>query len=241
MIRQHWYVAAGIVALAGLLALAGAFQSDQPTCAQQDTVESVITVSGLGEVMAAPDAGQIEIGVHTQQRTAEGALETNSREMQAVVDALTQLGVDDADIQTSRFSVHPVYERREAETSVLVGFRAENRVRIRVRDLEKMGEVIDAAVQAGANQVHSIEMSVSDPADLEEEALRLAVRDARQRAEVAADESGVRIVGVRRIDIAGGGGAPLLRAESADSFGTPIMPGQVNIRVNVNVTFEISR
>ncbi len=240
MTRQHWLLGAAIMILA-LLTFTGSNQ-DQPTHAHTDNPESTLTVSGRGEIAAAPDTGQIEIGVQIQQRTAEQAISANARQMGTVVDALMGLGIDPRDIQTSRFSVSPVYERPDRQESVLVGFRAENRVRIIVRDVKSMGRIIDTAADAGANQIHSINFLVSDREDLEEQALRLAIADARRKAEVAADESGVCIVGIRKIDISGDAvTVPMVRAEAADAVETPVMPGQVDIRVRVSMTFDLSR
>ncbi len=242
MTRQHWLAAAGIIGLATLLAFTGVFNPNLPTHAQSDQPGSIMTVSAHGEIAADPDTGQIEIGVQTQERTAQQAIEANARKMTAVVDALSGLGIDERDIQTSRFSVAPVYERRDREEDLLVGFQAENRVRVIVRDIEKLGEIIDRTTRAGANRIHNINFLISDRQDLEDQALRLAIKNARRQADVAADESGVRIVGIKKIDIVSDAApVPYARADMAESAATPVMPGQVDLRVRVNVTFDISR
>ncbi len=236
---KHLFYAVTVLALAGVLAVAGLY-SPPAADAGQDQEAQTITVRATGTIETAPDTGYIQLGVHTRADSAEQAVEKNSDEMKAVIDAMIDAGIDESDLSTSRFSVSPVYEQRDREERQLVGFQVQNTVEAAIRDIEHIGHVIDAAVSAGANTVDNINLQVSDRESLEDEAIQLAVQRAREKAEVAGAEAGQSIVGVSSMQVIDEVvGIPRMRMEDAAYGEVPIMPGQISVSSTVQMIFEI--
>ncbi len=241
MKREHWLYICSVVAVGMLLFFGGNPGLAGVIEAQGDSAQRTLTVRASAEVAAVPDLATIQLGVHTRDETAERALADNSRQMEALLSVLRTLGIEDRDMQTSRLSVSPVYEYREREERQLVGFQAENGLRVAVRDLDQIGTIIDRSVRAGANRVQGISFSVSDMTAHEDDALRRAVAGAREKAEVLADEAGTTIVGIASIDATRDDpGAPVYR-EATRAFDTPVLPGEVSVQTSVEIVFEISR
>src|SRR5579883_665939 len=158
------------LALTGLLAL--------PARAEPRT----ITMTGHGEVKAAPDEVQIHAGVVTSAATAAEALAANNARMKALFDALRKMGVAERDIQTASFSVSPQYTGgANNERPRLTGYQVNNDVSLRLEDVSKLGTALDMLVRAGANQMHGIDFSIREPAPLLQKARAAAVADARLR------------------------------------------------------------
>ncbi len=209
---------------------------DRATSAASERTETTsgITVHGTGTVMSVPDQAQLSFGVESQGDTARAALAANSAEMRRVLAALKAAGAKD--VKTQYVAVSPRYGD---EMSVL-GYAATNSVSATV-GIARAGAVIDAAVEAGANQVSGPSLSRADQDDLYREALEAAVDDARARAEALAAAANVSLGGIKVIVEGGGMSPPLpyaadaLRAES-----TPIEAGKHEVSATVTVTFSIS-
>ena len=153
--------------------------------------EATISISGRGEVTAAPDTAFITSGVTTQGATAREALDANNTAMNELLDTLKAAGIEARDIQTSGFSVNPNYvytDVRDANGYTLPpkisGYQVLNTVTVRVRDLPGLGAVLDKAVMVGANTINGISFSVADPSALYDEARKAAFADARKKAEL---------------------------------------------------------
>jgi uncharacterized protein YggE len=196
-----------------------------------------ITVTGHGTASAAPDRADFSFGVETQGETAGEALAANGKAAAGVIDAVRAAGVAEADIQTQQVSVHSRYS---SEGQAIVGFTATNTVTAALRDLEKAGAVIEAAVAAGANAVHGPTFAVSDPADVYGVALEGAFADARAKAELLAEVTGATLGEVATVVEGGPGFAPRLARLAADSGGgIPLEPGVKEIQASLTVTFRI--
>ncbi len=237
--------AVGLLVTAALV-LAIAMGQGRSATAQEDEKEdpAMIHVTGEGLVEATPDIAYVNLGVRTQAPTAEEAQRANAEAVSRVIARLKALGVAEGDIQTSRFNLRPLmnYEvTREGKAPEIVGFAVDNIVMVTLRDLELVGEVIDAGIAAGANTVEGVRFAVEDPSELELEALRLAVEDARRRAEVIAEAAGVRIARVREISTTPGYVVPFMEAAVAEGMraATVIIPGSVDIRASVSVSYEL--
>jgi uncharacterized protein YggE len=220
-------------------AVSGVGRPDEATSAAADTTRG-ITVTGTGKVDARPNRAEVSFGVVTDGRTARGALAANSAGAQRVIAALRSAGVEERDIQTQQVSITPVLD--ESGRGV-TGYQARNTVLARIRDLGRAGAVIDAAVEAGANEVYGPTMSVADRAAVERGALQAAMADARARAQALASAGGVSLGRVLTI-VEGGGGVmpppmPYAAADRAVAESTPVSPGTEEVGAVVTVTFAV--
>lgn len=228
--------AAGVFAL---VAFAGVGLPGRAHSQAGPVVRSSITVSGRGLVRTVPNRAGFSFGVTTQGRTATQALNANAGEMRRVINALKAAGVAAADIQTAFVFLSPRYTN---DGNDIIGYTASNTVSAVLRDLDKAGAVIDAAVSAGANQVFGPALNRSDQEGLYRTALRAAVANAKAKAQTIASASGVRLRGVRSV-IEGGGAPPPQPVEAgraAPAEPTPIEPGTQTIEADVTVEFAVS-
>ncbi len=182
-----------------------------PAFAQDNTPEpGIVIIDGVGEVVATPDMAIITSGVTTDGKSAREALDANTAAMNALFEALRAAGIEERDIQTSGFSVQPNYvysDQRDASgyqlPPVISGYRVSNNVTARVRDLDILGAVLDQAVTVGANTISGVSFMVADTDALYAEARRLAVGNAREKAEQIVDAAGVELGRIRSISEAG--------------------------------------
>lgn len=225
-------VAAGLIALA--LAAAGAGAGTE---AAEQTVVRGITVSGAGSVSTVPDRAEMSFGVTSQGKTASAALKANGADMASVIAALKGAGVAAADIQTQYVSLST---RTSPDGETIVGYTAQNSVSARIRSLGRVGAVIDAAVEAGANQVNGPNLTRGDATALYRTALRAALANAKSKAKTIAAASGVRLG--RVISVVEGSGAPppIAYTDAKASTQTPIEPGTQLIQASVTVTFAVT-
>ena len=206
-------------------------------------LEPFIAVAGVGQAQAKPDIASVSLGVQTQAPVARDAQAENSELMAKVIDAIKAMGIEDEDISTHGLSLRPRYDREGQNVDAYV---ATNNVSVIVRDLDQVGEVLDAGFDAGANVAGGVQFSIADPTDSRNQAMELAVADARGRADVLADAAGVTIVGVLSVtEDSGGYPSPRpamasVRLESAAmKMATPIEPGELTISVWVRVVYSI--
>jgi uncharacterized protein YggE len=198
-----------------------------------------ITVTGQGEASAEPDMATLSIGVEVQAKTPGKALADNAERMTAVMARLKDAGIAEKDLRTSQLGVWPVYSERN-QPQRIVGYRASNQLSVIIRDIDRLGDVLDQAVADGANRVNGPSFSIADPAPLLARARDDAVSDAVAKAERYAAAAGVALGDVLSIDEAGG--APIfgrqMRAE-AMAASTPIAPGESSVSASVTMTFAI--
>jgi uncharacterized protein YggE len=197
-----------------------------------------IVVAGQGSIAARPDRAQLSFGVSSDAKTASAALRTNAAEMTKVIAALKSQGIAAADLRTDLVSLSSRYSQN-GET--VVGYTATNSVSATVRNLAKIGAIIDAAVDAGANQVSGPNLVRSSAASLYRAALRAAIADARGKARTIAAASGLHI---RRItDVAESSAAPSptpLTAKASADASTPVETGSTLVEATVTVTFAVA-
>lgn len=246
--RTQSLTAASLVTAVILLATPLAAQTalgDQP---------AVIRVSGSGQVQASPDVAHVSFAVETFAETAREAGERNARQMNEVLAALRQAGAAEADIETSGYGVHPVYDHRQpqprpgagepAEDPRITGYRAVNQVSVEIRDLDAVGRSIDAGLAAGANRLAGVRFELRDDQDARDEALRRAVARARSSAETLADALGVQLGPVRvastQVESPGIFRAQAVRMEAAMADApTPISPADQTVGATVELEFSI--
>ncbi len=226
-----------VVAAAGLAvaAFAGVFQPSGARGSAADTTTGTLTVVGTGSVNLVPDRASFAFGTVNQARTAAAALAASSQAANRIVDALRKAGVAKADIQTSEISLSP---RTNDNGDAIVGYTASNTVTAIARKLADAGELIDAAVGAGANQVYGPNLLASDQDDAYRSALKAAVAHARVNAEALASASGLTLGEITTI-AESGGPMPLPAADAGRTTAAPIEPGTQRIDASVSVTFAI--
>jgi uncharacterized protein YggE len=204
-----------------------------------------IVVVGEGRVTVAPDYAQIASGVTTRGKTVKEASDANSKTMAAIIKALLDSGVAQNDVQTSRFSVQPVYLPQEPRTEPkLAGYSVSNQVRAKIRHIDQLGEILDRLITAGATDVGNIEFLVSDPSKALDQAREAAIADARRKAEVYARAAGIRLGQVEWITEQSGFGPVPLRgqgAAGARAAAVPIATGEDTLEVTVTVGFTIAQ
>lgn len=225
-----------VIAAAGLAvaAFAGVFQPSGARGQAADTASGGITVLGTGSANVTPDRASFAFGTVSQARTASAALAANSQAATRVVNALRQAGVARADIQTSEVSLSP---RMNENGEEIIGYTATNTVTANIRKLADAGDVIDAAVGAGANQVYGPNLLSSDQDAAYRSALKAAVAEARAKAETLASAAGKSLGSITTIVEGGGGPQPLPVAGGAKDSATQIEPGTQRIEATVSVTF----
>jgi uncharacterized protein len=230
-----FYLSLAAAMAAALFAVPATAQSDLP---------SAISVTDEAHISVPPDLAHIDAGVASDAKTAREASDANNAAMAKVFAALKGAGIDDKDIQTSRLSLQPQYAPNRSGPSPIVGFRASNRVTIRLRDVGKVAGVIDTLVSAGANDIGNISFSVSQPSKLLDEAREKAVADARRKAEIYARAAGVTL-GAHLSISEEGAPAPVFRAKMAAPMAqaapTPIAQGEETLSISVSVTWAIKQ
>ena len=199
-----------------------------------------ISVSGEATVSVAPDQAQIDGGVTSDGKTAREASEANNAAMGKVLLALKGAGIEEKDYQTSRLSLQPQYAPNRTGSSPITGYRASNRVTIRLRDVTKVANVIDVLVGAGANDIGGINFTVSQPSKHLDEAREKAVADARRKAEIFARAAGVTLGEPLSISEEGAP-APMFRGKLAAPMaaGAPVAQGEETLAVTVTVSWAI--
>jgi uncharacterized protein len=220
-----------------VVALVGVAQPQQARGQEADGPDRSITASGLGSVTTVPDRAHFSFGVQAQSRTASQSLEAADAQLTRVVAALRSAGIAQADIQTEQISLSP----RTSEDGVqIVGYMAVSSVSVRVRNLDRAGPVVDAAVGAGANQVYGPSLTRSDQEAVYRSALKAAYADARAKAQALADAAGVTL-GAMTSTVEGGASVPMpLAAGRAEDAKATIEPGTQEIQASVSVTFAVS-
>lgn len=203
-----------------------------------------ITVPGHGAVRVAPDVADVRLGVVTVRPTASDARGAAATAMDAVLGAIRSAGIAARDVRTTLLSLDAVRDYSDGSARI-TGYQLANTVEVTVRAIESAGSVVDAALAAGATSLDGLTFRIEDPTDALAEARRLAVADARRRAETLASEAGVglgRVIGI----VEGGAAAPgvagpvaMFRAKEVDAA-TPVESGTSELSVDVTVEFEIA-
>ncbi len=213
--------------------------------AETAPVPATITVTGEGTVTAAPDLATISLGVTTQGATAGAAMDANTAALTAVLERVKAAGVEGRDIQTSTLNLNPNWSNSDGSSMpVIQGYVATNMVQIRVRDLPKLGGVLDAAVTDGANTLNGISFGLAEPEPALDEARKEAVAAARARAELLTTAAGVGLGRVLSISEGGGYAPPMpmyrMEAAMADAP-VPVEGGEVGVTASVTITWEIAQ
>jgi uncharacterized protein YggE len=230
----------GVVFLASVVVAA-----PLPARAQQSLSlpQARIVVFGEGSVSVAPDYAQIGCGVSTKAKTAKEATDANSKVMAAIAAALASAGIEQKDIQTSRFSVQPVYVQAPNSEAKLSGFAVSNQIGVTIRQIAKLGDILDRLVTAGATDIGNIEFLHAEPSKALDQARQAAITDARRKAEIYARASDLTLGRVAWITEDSAHAQPMpfgaMRASVA-AAPVPVAAGENTLEVRITVGFDIA-
>jgi len=207
-------------------------------------MKRTITVPGAGSVVVEPDVASVRLGVNVLAKTAGAARESAAVTMQAILDSVLKQGVARRDIRTALVSLNPTMDYSDGKGPRVTGYQVQNSVAITVRDLSKTGELIDAALDAGASTLDSLDFHVENPAGAASEARAAAMTDAQARATTLARAAGAKLGDVLEVIEGQPSSGPVpfpaarmaLKAEDAS---TPVESGTQQVSVALTVTFEI--
>ncbi|GAB1479674.1 SIMPL domain-containing protein [Paracoccaceae bacterium] len=211
--------------------------------AQQAPQTAQITVTGEASVQAVPDMATVSLGVTTVAETAAEAMAANTASLAQVIERLKAAGIEPRDLQTASLSLNPNwtgYDSSSNQPQTITGYAASNQLSVRVRDVSKLGAVLDAAITDGANTLNGISFELASPRPVQDQARKAATEDARARAELLAAAAGVKLGRVLSITEGGGYGGPMpmFKADAA-SAPVPVEAGEIGLTAAVTVTFEI--
>ena len=236
-----------------LLALSLALGTTTAMTAHAQTLASIgatsdgtlLNVSAQAEARRVPDIATISAGVVTQAADGNTAMRQNAEQMAKVMAAIKAAGIAEKDIQTSGINLSPQYRYVENEAPKITGFQASNTVNLKVRDIAKLGKVLDALAAQGSNQINGPSFQIDQPEPVYDEARLAALKKAQARAETYAKSLGLKVRRIVSISEGGGGNfqpVPMMamRAKSAE-MDTQVSPGETTLSVNLDVVFELGR
>jgi uncharacterized protein YggE len=212
-----------------------------------------LTVRGEAELERPADQVRLKVGVVTENREADEALQENNDRMRAVVEALQRVGLGEDEYQTGRFQIRPQYSRRPRQPAPdwqpqIIGYEVTNSVTVKTTKLDLAGEVIGAANEAGANTVDVVGFDLADKRKYRAEALREATKNAREDAATVADAAGITLVRILAVSVdytpprpvSMDFGAPARAMAEGGGGAPPITPGDVTVTANVTIVYEIA-
>lgn len=237
----------GTLAIASALVLASTI-----SCANEDPITARILVTGQGNVDIAPDMALLNLTVSREAETAREALDKNSSAMKEVMDSMKTHGIEARDLQTSNFSIQPRYvypptdSKGERKPPVVVAYNVRNSLTVRVRDISRLGQILDTSVTLGVNEGGNISFTNADPSAAITQARINAVKDAMTKADTLASAAGVKVGKILELSEQSYNPRPMpmARAEmslarSADAV--PVAAGENTYKVVVNVSYAIDQ
>ncbi len=237
------------------VSMAGALS--QPAFAQEKNVsekqQTFVVVTGEGEVQAAPDMAILDLSVLREAKTAREALTDNNKAMSKVLGAMKEAGIEDRDLQTSGVNIQPTYtypnDKNGLKAPKIIGYNVTNGLTVRVRDLNKVGDLLDKSIDLGVNQSGGLRFVNDDPSKALMDARKKAMENAMEKAKILTETAGEKVGRVLEITEYVNNGRPMpmartkmiaMAAEPA-SDSVPLSAGENSYNVNVTVKFEITQ
>jgi hypothetical protein len=206
---------------------------------------TTLTLSASGETRLAPDMATVTLGVTASAPTAAGAMQQDAGLMTRVIAALRRQGVAERDIQTANINVQAQYAFPQNQPRQLTGYQASNQLSVAVRDLARLGAVLDGAAAGGANEINGVSFGLKDPGSAEDEARIKAVAALKAKADLYARATGYTLG--RLVNLSEGGGytpgpvRPLPMTALAKAAATPVEAGELAVRIEVSAVYEMTR
>ena len=241
--RRIYYLAA--VAIVAIVLISVVANSRPITLQSPDTPAQVKTleVTGEGTVSATPDEALLLLAVQTQSASANQASSENAAVMSNVIGALVNVGIAKSAIQTVSYSLTPIYLPNQDQTAPakIVGYTARNAIQVTLSDFSLVGKALDAAIGAGVNDVQGVMFTLTQTAyaNIEQQALQLALQDGGAKAKAMASTLGVTLLGPVSV-VPGYTSQPVPQRLTASAAQTPIQPGALQVTVNVQITYQIA-
>ncbi len=241
---QIFLIALGILAIAGVAATAVVMAD------RQSNNQDRFSVSGSGTVYAKADIANITVGLRTDvKKTAAEATKESTEKMNAIISSIKDLGIEEKDIKTTDYSLNPVYNWLDGKGQVLQGYQVSQNVGVKVRDLDKIGDVIAKTTEQGANQIGNVSFTIDDEYELKNEARELAIEKAKEKAKMMAEQAGMKLGAVKSVYESADIATPVpmyanakleMASDQAAGFSAPsIQTGQNEIRVEVTLVYEV--
>lgn len=207
---------------------------------------TLLNVSAQAEARRVPDVATISAGVVTQAADGNTAMRQNAEQMAKVMAAIKAAGIAEKDIQTSGISLNPQYRYVENEAPSITGYQATNTVSLKVRDITKLGKVLDSLAAQGANQINGPSFQIDQPEPVYDEARLAALKKAKDRAETYAKALDLKVRRIISISEGGGGGfrpVPMMAmsARGKAEMDTAVSPGETEVSVSLDVVFELGK
>jgi hypothetical protein len=209
------------------------------------TTTNTVSFNGEGKVLARPDVAVVDFSIITQAASSKAAQDANSKKSQSVMDFLKKQKIEDKDIKTVGYNIYPQYSYSRNESPKIEGYRVDQTIRIKIRNLENISSILDGIVTAGANQIGSLSFEVDEPEKLKAEARAKAIADAKKKAEELKGQIGIKLGKIVNFsENVGGWPVPLYKTvaleEKGIGSGGPALPaGENEITVNITITYQI--
>ena len=235
-----------IALAAGTAMTAASAQTSDPATPMTTNDGTLLSVSAEATSKRVPDVATISTGVVTRGADSNAAMRENADQMAKVLAALKGAGIPERDIRTAGVNLNPQYHYAENQPPKITGYEARNTVSVKVRDLGKLGKIMDTLVAEGANELNGPSFEVDKPDEAYDEARRAALEKAQARAEMYAKALNLRVRRIVSIDETSGGfrpPVPMMRAMAMEAKGadTAISPGESSLGVSLNIVFELGR
>lgn len=235
-----------IALAAGTAMTAASAQTPNPATPMTTNDGTLLSVSAEATSQRVPDVATISTGVVTRGADSNAAMRENADQMAKVLAALKGAGIPERDIRTTGVNLNPQYQYAENQPPKITGYEARNTVSVKVRDLGKLGKIMDTLVAEGANELNGPSFEVDKPDEAYDEARRAALEKAQARAEMYAKALNLRVRRIVSIDETSGGfrpPVPMMRAMAMEAKGadTTISPGESSLGVSLNIVFELGR
>ncbi|HZF98847.1 MAG TPA: SIMPL domain-containing protein [Pseudoxanthomonas sp.] len=221
-------------------------QAQNSTGYTMPTDGTLLSVAASAEASSVPDVATLSAGVVTQASDGNTAMRQNAEQMVKVLAAIKAAGIAEKDVQTSGVNLNPQYRYAENEAPKITGYQASNTVSLKVRDIARLGQVLDALAAQGGNQINGPSFEIDKPDPVFDQARLAALKKAQARADTYANALGLRVRRIVSISEGGGGGfrpMPMMAMGKAmdQAESTPVSPGTTTLTVNLDVVFELGR
>ena len=241
---------AAILPAALLLASSPALAQTSSGLPGAEFAATTLSLSAIGDVKISPDRANLNLGVSVEAPTAAEAMRQNATQMAAVIAALKARGVQDRSLRTQGLNLQAQYAYNQNQPPRLTGYHAINTVSVTLDEMDKVGALLDAAVTAGANQINGVSFSLKSPAAAEDQARAEAIKALKAKADLYAQANGLRVA--RLVRMSEGAGAPAVQpfgvqevvvtgARIGAAQLPPVSAGEMDVRVQVNAVYELSR